>query len=107
MRAKMRKELLGKQTPTQVLLSKNKGAAYNDTLFRFKQQKVCLTDYFSTFRESQALFRRLSNLLLIDTTYKTNRFKLSLMHVMGTTCLNHTLTITFYFIVKETRASYQ
>ena len=42
----------------------------------------------------------------MDCTYKTNKFKLSLLVVVGTTCLNTTFYISFCFMANEKLESY-
>ena len=102
----MRKERLGGQTPTQVLLLEIKDAAYNDIFFRFEPAEGPLGRLVFCFPESQILFRQFPNLLLIDATYKTNKFKLFLMHVMGIICLS-TFTIALCFLTQKNGVSYQ
>ena len=42
----------------------------------------------------------------MDYTYKTNRFKLPLLNIVGTTCLNTTFYIAFCFLASEVQESY-
>ena len=42
----------------------------------------------------------------MDCTYKTNRFKLPLLNIVGTTCLNTTFYIEFCFLASEVQESY-
>lgn len=40
-------------------------------------------------------------ILIMDCTYKSNKYRLPLLNVVGTTCLNTTFYVTFGFLLQE------
>jgi len=60
-----------------------------------------LTGLFFAFEEGIALGKRFNTIFLVDATYKTNRFKLPLVHFVGVNCFKKTFSACFMFISKE------
>jgi hypothetical protein len=48
-----------------------------------------------------------NSVLLMDSTYKTNRFCLPLLHIIGINCCYRTVTIALVFMSDETEKSYK
>jgi hypothetical protein len=46
-------------------------------------------------------------ILLLDCTYKTNKYKMPLLHIAGVTGANKTFTVAFCFIAEETQSFYE
>ena len=46
------------------------------------------------------------DLLGLDSTYKNNKYRLSLMHVVGSTALHTTFSADFFFMKNENEESY-
>jgi MULE transposase domain len=65
-----------------------------------------ITALFLAFRHGLELLARFCSVLLIDSTYKTNRFGMPLVHIVGTDSLNHTFTVGYCFVSRETEAMY-
>lgn len=106
-RAKLRDERLAGRTPTQTLLEELQSADGPGAFFRYEPEEGPLERLFFCPPRSQALFQRFPDLLLLDATYKTNRYKLPLLHVVGTTCLEGTFAVAFCYLAKEDRAHYE
>ncbi|KAI7956599.1 hypothetical protein MJO28_003694 [Puccinia striiformis f. sp. tritici] len=61
-----------------------------------------LNAVFMAFPESLKLAKQHSTCILIDATYKTNRYKMPLMHIAGVNSSNSTFTIGFCFLAITT-----
>lgn len=53
-----------------------------------------------------AMGRRFPHCFGIDCTYKTNRYKLPLCHIVGSTCFNSSFSLAFCFMQKEDESEY-
>src|SRR5437868_6816740 len=58
------------------------------------------------FRQSINLAMRYNSVVLMDSTYKTNRFRMPLFHIVGRTGVNKTFSIGFVFLQAETQENY-
>lgn len=59
-----------------------------------------------TSPDSISLARRFGSVVAIDCTYKTNIFRLPLLHVVGSTCTGRSFTIALAFLHNETYSTY-
>ncbi|KAI1007714.1 hypothetical protein K3495_g514 [Podosphaera aphanis] len=66
-----------------------------------------LTHLLFSCSQSVELFRRYPYTLVIDCTYKTNRFKMPLLHILGTTSFNTSFSVAFAFLRHEREHDYQ
>ncbi|KAH9469870.1 hypothetical protein Pst134EA_033328 [Puccinia striiformis f. sp. tritici] len=66
-----------------------------------------LNAVFMAFPESLKLAKQHSTCILIDATYKTNRYKMPLMHIAGVNSSNSTFTIGFYFLATEKEGDFE
>ncbi|KAI1004522.1 hypothetical protein K3495_g3695 [Podosphaera aphanis] len=66
-----------------------------------------LTHLFFSCSQSVELLRRYPYTLVIDCTYKTNRFKMPLLHIIGTTSFNMSFSVAFAFLRYEREHDYQ
>jgi hypothetical protein len=55
---------------------------------------------------SIALTKRFGSSLIMDCTYKTNKYQMPVHHIVGSTCCNTTFTSAFIFLNSETTESY-
>jgi hypothetical protein len=95
--------LYGK-TPIEALLEILKQDRYT---FHYKTDIIsCITHLFFAYPKSIKLLNRFPEVILLDCTYKTNRFKLPLLNIIGVTCLNITFYIIFCFIKYEDEKSF-
>jgi MULE transposase domain len=65
-----------------------------------------ITLLFFTYSESLTLLKQYSEVLLIDCTYKTNRFHIPLLDILGSTGLNYTFFAAFIFLSSEKEENY-
>jgi len=65
-----------------------------------------ITHLFFSKNSSIALSRYFSTVFIIDCTYKTNRFRMPLMNVVGITSCNQTFFSCFTFWKEEKEADY-
>ena len=69
-------------------------------------QQYHITHLFFAHPTSIELLKRYPDVVLMDCTYKTNRFHLPLLDIIGSTGLNNTFYIGFIFISGETEEDY-
>ncbi|KAI9920162.1 hypothetical protein PsorP6_015797 [Peronosclerospora sorghi] len=67
----------------------------------------CTATPAAALSESVALAKRLSSVVLMDNTYKTNRFRMPLFHVIGRTGLNTSFSFCFNFLSGEEIGDYK
>jgi MULE transposase domain/FAR1 DNA-binding domain len=65
-----------------------------------------ITLLFFTHPESLLLLKQYPEVLLMDCTYKTNRFYMPLLDILGSTSLNRTFFVVFIFLSGETEDDY-
>src|SRR2546423_2241479 len=79
------KNLAGK-SPTEALIAALEQGTYQ---FNYRTNSTGrVTHLFFAHPKSINLFRKYSDVLLLDCTYRTNKFKMPLFNIVGTTCLN-------------------
>jgi hypothetical protein len=61
-----------------------------------------ITLLFFAHPNSLSLLKQYPDILLMDCTYKTNRFHMPLLNIIGCTNLNRTFFIAFIFMSGET-----
>ncbi|XP_019184708.1 PREDICTED: uncharacterized protein LOC109179676 [Ipomoea nil] len=65
-----------------------------------------LEDLFFVHPKSMEKWRAFPHVLLIDATYKTNRYSMPLVEMVGVTSTNMTFCIAFAFMHKENESNY-
>jgi MULE transposase domain len=65
-----------------------------------------ISHIFFTHSTLLLLLKKFPTVLLMDYTYKTNRFKLPLLNIVGSTNLNTTFFVAMVFLSVETDADY-
>ncbi|KAM4058286.1 MULE transposase [Hirsutella rhossiliensis] len=100
------RELAGR-TPLQFLYDQLKdlslGFFFRDT----RDQEGRLTGLFIAPRTGIELWRRFPNILLLDCTYKTNRFKMPLLNTCGSTSEKKTFSVASVFLSGEAEPQYR
>lgn len=93
-------EIRGSRSEMQQLL---KLLDDNHYVSRYKvcEDKVTVRDIFWTHPESLKLFNTSLNILIIDSTYKTNKYKLPLLKIIGVTSTEKTFLVEFAFLKSE------
>ncbi|XP_076940453.1 protein FAR-RED ELONGATED HYPOCOTYL 3-like [Bidens hawaiensis] len=76
----------------------DKGYTYD---FRKNSSTNAMEDLFFMHPTSYMMFRAFPHVLIIDTTYNTNEYKLPLVQIIGVTSTGKTITIALSFISKE------
>ena len=97
------KNLAGK-TPMEALISVLQTGVYTVS---YKQDAAGrLTHLFFAHPKSIELLHRFPEVLIMDCTYKSNKFKFPLLNIIGTTCLNTSFYVAFAFLEDEVQESY-
>jgi MULE transposase domain len=65
-----------------------------------------LSGLFFAFEEAITLGKRFKTTFVVDATYKTNRFKLPLLHFIGIDCFGGSFSACFMLMAKEDQAEY-
>ncbi|KAM4061452.1 MULE transposase [Hirsutella rhossiliensis] len=97
-------ELTGR-TPIQFLYDQ---LNTSDFFFRdTRDQEGRLTGLFISPRSGIELWRQYANILLLDCTYKTNRFNMPLLNVCGSTAERKTFSVASIFLNGEAEPQYR
>ncbi|KAJ5195560.1 uncharacterized protein N7498_008998 [Penicillium cinerascens] len=105
-RKKLSTEFLAGRTPIQALLMEL--PKDNDWIFRHKlDYEGHLTALFCIHRTSLEMLRRHPWVILMDCTYKTNRYGLPLLDIVGLVSTGQTCYIAFAFIQDEKQDTYE
>lgn len=65
--------------------------------YRTCEDKVIVRDIFWTHRDSIKLFNMFSNVLIINSMYKTNKYMLPLLKIVGVTLPRRLILPTLHF----------
>nr|CAG8652006.1 14323_t:CDS:1 [Entrophospora candida] len=101
----IREERLDGRTPIQALFDKLQESDFEFDYQRDHQNHI--THLFFAHRISIALTRTYPVVLLLDCTYKTNRYRMPLLNVVGMTSFNTTFFSCFAFLKDEKEADYE
>ncbi|CAG8747078.1 13358_t:CDS:1 [Cetraspora pellucida] len=105
MHAQLRQQNLAGRTPIQALVDELQGGNF---LYKYKcNNNGSVTHIFFTHKESVSLSHQYSTVILIDCTYKTNKFKMLLLNVIGITSFNKTFFSCFIFMKDEDKDDYK
>jgi len=104
-RNKIREKHHEGKTPMQVLMSllQTKGFAYKKDTNSSSNKLEALFFVHSTSFE---LFRAFPHVLMMDATYKTNKYNMPFLQIIGITSTKKTYSIAFAFMHDETEESY-
>ncbi|CAG8850556.1 8699_t:CDS:1, partial [Racocetra persica] len=91
-------------TPIQALLNKLVEGNFEHN-YQCNQNDN-LTHFFFAHSKSIALTKTYNSVLLIDCTYKTNKFKMPLLHIVGMTSFNTIFSSCFAFLKSEQENDY-
>lgn len=103
-RAALRKQALDGRTQIEALLDTLK--EYNWTHKANVDDKGALRDLFFAHPGSLHLARINHHVCLIDATYRTNKYHLPLLHIVGQSCTNKLFSVAFCFLSSETDKAY-
>jgi len=99
-RAKIKRENLAGRTPIIALLETLKQSNWKYE-FKLNEDNKIVSLFFAK-KESLSLAKKISNVLLLDCTYKTNKFGMPLMNIIGITSVNTSFFVGFVFLDSET-----
>ncbi|XP_077245920.1 protein FAR1-RELATED SEQUENCE 5-like [Tasmannia lanceolata] len=102
--SKIRKEMLASSTPIQALFDELSGGGFYYNVKYDGEGR--LTHLFFAHPKSIALSRSYSNVFVMDCTYKTNKYKMPLLDVVGVTSFNSSFYSCFAFLQKEEKDDY-
>ncbi|KAI8559843.1 hypothetical protein RHMOL_Rhmol04G0206500 [Rhododendron molle] len=74
--------------------------------FNRKDDNDCVKDLFWSHPTSGDMLRAFPQVLLMDCTYKTNRYRFPLLQIIGVTSTERTFSATFAFINREKEKNY-
>ncbi|BBN14017.1 hypothetical protein Mp_6g08220 [Marchantia polymorpha subsp. ruderalis] len=99
---------LAGRSPLQALLDNLEGNEADAPYFTQFDDQQRLTHLFIVSPSAKEVCSKFSagKIWLIDSTYKTNRFGLPLMHVEGVTATSQTFTFAYCFMATETEEDY-
>ncbi|XP_058726499.1 uncharacterized protein LOC131597852 [Vicia villosa] len=69
--------------------------------YRVCEDKFIVRDIFWTHPKSIKLFNIFSTVLMIDSTYKTNKYRVPLLEIVGVTSTEKTFSVGFAFLESE------
>ena len=103
-REALRRQKLGNSTPLEFLL---KTLQENHWKHAIKQDSEGRVLFFMFAHPESIKYANLYNrVFVIDCTYKTNRYRMPLLHIVGVSPSNSTFSIAFCFMQNEQEASY-
>jgi MULE transposase domain len=95
---------LGGKTPIESLI-----AVLHESNWTFDYRTDTLgwiSHLFFTHPQCIQLLNQFPDVLLLDCTYKTNKFKMPLLNIVGTSCLGKSFYVAFVFLAKEEEEDY-
>lgn len=105
LRSEQRLQFLGGRAPIQALLIELQKTG--EWIIEYEVDgSDHLTSLFFSHRTCIEFLRKYNNVLIMDCTYKTNRFRLPLLQIVGVTATNRTFHVAFAFIPEETTFGY-
>ena len=99
-RHKFKKAKRGDLTEMQFLISKLEGNRYVYYV-REKKESQTVQDIFWTHPTSVKLFNNFPTILIMDSTYKINLYRVPLFEIVGVTSTYLTYSINFAFMTSE------
>ncbi|EED12566.1 conserved hypothetical protein [Talaromyces stipitatus ATCC 10500] len=103
-KAFLREQLAGR-TPIQYLQEQ---LLIHKWKFAFKQDiEGCITFFMFAHPESIQYANQFNRVFILDCTYKTNRYEMPLLHIIGVSPSNTTFSVAFCFMQNEQEESYK
>ena len=99
-----RKNFLAGRTPIQALYKLISSGSY---IFDMKTDgNGSLSGLFFSHKSAEKLCKTFKSVFVMDCTYKTNRFGMPLLNIVGITSTFHSFNAGFAFICEETELEY-
>jgi MULE transposase domain/FAR1 DNA-binding domain len=105
LRRTLKAELLNGRSPIEAMLHELHSSCYEYNYLLDSNGHI--TMLFFAHLKSLELLRQYSEVLLMDCTYKTNRFQMPLLDILGSTDLGKTFYAAFVFLSGETEMDYR
>ena len=103
-KARYRLEALASRTPIQALMD---DLIVGGLFYRYKtDENSHITHLFMAHPKSLKLFKQHHDILLLDCTYRINRYKMPLLNIVGSTGKNTTIQLALVFMNSETESDY-
>ena len=100
----LRLKYLAGRTPIEALLDSLQEC--EEKYFMCRDEAGRVTHLYLAPLQSAELVKTFYGVLFVDCTYKTNKFKMPLLHIVGRTPLNTTFSVAFCFMRGETEDDY-
>ena len=97
-------EKLAGQSSIEYLIGQLKSLDFIYTIDQNDENQI--QSLFFTLPQSIHLLKQFHSVILMDCTYKTNKFNMPLLHICGFTNTNHSFSVGFCFVTKENIPSY-
>jgi hypothetical protein len=104
-RQKLRQDLLAGRTPVQTILAELREDSFANNYET--DMEGHLTKLFFASPHSLAMFKRYPEVLILDCTYKTNRFKFPLLNMVAVNELGQTFYVAFTFLRSESENDFR
>ena len=104
-RAMVRKNMLAGRTPIVALYEKLSTIEFISAIKA--ETDGSLSALFFAHNTSALLAKRFCNVFIMDCTYKTNRYGMPLLNIVGITCTYSTFNAAFCFVKEETKDLYE
>ena len=104
-RQSLRRKTLGPLSPMQYLLQ---NLERDNWFFQYRATELSneVTHLFFVEKHTVEILKKNSEVLLMDCTYKTNKYKLPLLVIVGHTCLGTTFYVGFAFVAKKQKEDF-
>jgi hypothetical protein len=103
-RSALRRQKLGNYTPLEFLL---KTLQENNWKYAIEQDREGRILFFMFAHPESIKYANLYNrVFVLDCTYKTNRYRMPLLHIIGVSPSNSTFSVAFCFMQNEQEQSY-
>lgn len=104
LKAKRVREMIGNSTSTQIFLDHLEAGQW---IYDYDVEEGRLKRVVFVSTSTFPLLRRYRNVLLMDSTYKTNKKRMPMLDVVGITATLQTFPIAIGFLDKETETDYR
>jgi hypothetical protein len=104
LRHEFKTNLLEGRSPIEAMLHELHTSQYEYNYNFDHDERISML--FFTYSESLKLLHHYPEILLMDCTYKTNRFQIPLLDILESTELDTTFYVVFVFLSRETKEDY-
>ena len=107
LKAQLRREALGPLTPIQALIRElDQSDDWLCQMQKNEEDRNQITHLFFVKGSSRTFLKSNYEVLIMDCTYKTNRYKMPLLIISGQTALHTNFYVAFCFMASETKFDY-